>query len=454
MRKSENYENQLRRYHKALWSLLFGSFLLASFESGSIDPWAPAALAQVTDSEQKSERSQSFGRITGLPAFVLRPYYFAATGGRIRLDIRFGLVNDLLQFVKEDANRYHAAYEVSLALFNHENTFTDGRTWKRHLFVTSFGETNDRLHLNQEQATFIAPPGKYELRVEITDLDTRKRLRRNYPIALANIDDQRLQVSALALGHRLQEPDSIAYNFAALLTSQDERQGVYYEVYGLTPVDTLHLSYAIRDWRKIVLETWEHQVTAGAATLRHFEPLGQRVKYQGPQHLTVNVKRGADTASAHVDFRVNLPSFEAEAGDSATIDFRQMPYGVLQYISTNDEFKRIAADASGAERDSLIAAFWRERDPSPGTEKNELREEFYRRVAFAQTRFSVYGADKAGWETDRGRVYIVFGPPHEVHHRLEEEGSSPYEVWLYPHRDRYFIFRDKEGSGDYKLVNR
>ncbi|NUM78361.1 GWxTD domain-containing protein [candidate division KSB1 bacterium] len=131
-----------------------------------------------------------------------------------------------------------------------------------------------------------------------------------------------------------------------------------------------------------------------------------------------------------------------------------MPYGVLQYISSNEEFKRIAAKADTAERDSLIAAFWRERDPSPGTEENELREEFYRRVVFTETRFSIHGLSKSGWETDRGRVYIIFGPPQEVHHRLEEEGSSPYEVWLYPHRDRYFIFRDKEGSGDYKLVNR
>lgn len=428
--------------------------MLASFESGSIVPWAAAALAQEEGSTQKGDRSQSFGRITGLPAFVLRPYRFAAADGRIRLDIRFGLVNDLLQFVKEDANRYHAAYETSLALFTHENTFVDGRTWKRRLYVESFSATNDRLHLNQEQTTFIVPPGKYELRIEITDLDTHKRLRRNYPITLADIDDRRLHVSALALGYRLAETDSIAYNFAGLLTSQDERQGVYYEVYGVTPGDTLQLRYTISDWRKITLETWEHQLTAGASMLAHFEPLGRRVNYQGPQSLTLNVRRGADTASAQVDFRVNLPSFELEAGDSANIDFRQMPYGVLQYISSNAEFKRIAAKTDAAKRDSLIATFWRERDPTPGTERNELRDEFYRRVAFAETRFSIHGASKSGWETDRGRVYIVFGPPQEVHHRLEEEGSSPYEVWLYPHRDRYFIFRDKEGSGDYKLVNR
>lgn len=428
--------------------------MLASFESGSIAPWASAALAQETGSEQKNARSQSFGRITGLPAFVLRPYRFAAADGRIRLDIRFGLVNDLLQFVKEDANRYHAAYEASLALFNHENTFVDGRTWKRHIYVESFGETNDRLHLNQEQATFNVPPGKYELRVEITDLDTHKRLRRNYPLTLADMEARRLHVSALALGHRVQETDSIAYNFAGLLTSQDERQGVYYEVYGITPGDTLQLRYTISDWRNITLEAWEHQLAAEASRLSHFEPLGRRINYQGPQTLTINVRRGADTASAQVDFRVNLHSFEPEAGDSVSIDVRQMPYGVLQYISSNEEFKRIAAKADTAERDSLIAAFWRERDPSPGTEENELREEFYRRVVFTETRFSIHGLSKSGWETDRGRVYIIFGPPQEVHHRLEEEGSSPYEVWLYPHRDRYFIFRDKEGSGDYKLVNR
>ncbi len=63
------------------------------------------------------------------------------------------------------------------------------------------------------------------------------------------------------------------------------------------------------------------------------------------------------------------------------------------------------------ERDQFIEAFWQRRDPTPDTEENEFKEEHYRRIAYANEHFA---AGIPGWKTDRGRIYIVFGPADEI----------------------------------------
>jgi GWxTD domain-containing protein len=111
------------------------------------------------------------------------------------------------------------------------------------------------------------------------------------------------------------------------------------------------------------------------------------------------------------------------------------------YIITPEEraaFKQLSNDE---ERDNFIEAFWKRRDPTPDTEENEFKEEHYRRIAYANEHFA---AGVPGWKTDRGRIYIVYGPPDEIeshpsggtYERPMEEGGGetstyPFEDWRY-----------------------
>ena len=82
------------------------------------------------------------------------------------------------------------------------------------------------------------------------------------------------------------------------------------------------------------------------------------------------------------------------------------------------------------EREHFIEQFWQRRDPTPGTAKNEFREEHYRRIGFAMERFR--SANHVGWKTDRGRIYIRYGPPDEMEsHPAGRGGGPPSEQWLY-----------------------
>jgi len=82
------------------------------------------------------------------------------------------------------------------------------------------------------------------------------------------------------------------------------------------------------------------------------------------------------------------------------------------------------------ERKHFIEQFWQRRDLTPGTAKNEFMEEHYRRIRYAGERFR--SPSKTGWKTDRGRIYIVYGPPEEIEsHPSGRAGGPPFEKWLY-----------------------
>jgi GWxTD domain-containing protein len=138
----------------------------------------------------------------------------------------------------------------------------------------------------------------------------------------------------------------------------------------------------------------------------------------------------------------------------------------VRYIITPEEesaFKQLSNDE---ERDQFIEQFWLRRDPTPDTPENEFKEEHYRRIAYANEHFA---AGKAGWRTDRGRIYIIHGPADEVESHpsggtydrdMSEGGGTtstyPFERWRY----RYLVgqnevileFVDSCQCGDYHLT--
>jgi GWxTD domain-containing protein len=128
------------------------------------------------------------------------------------------------------------------------------------------------------------------------------------------------------------------------------------------------------------------------------------------------------------------------------------------YIATEEERTAFQKLASEEERKMFIEQFWRRRDPTPGTPKNEFQEEHYRRIAYANQRFRT-GSGTAGWRTDRGRMYIVYGPPDEIesHPSGGDPIRYPYEMWKYRHvegvgNNLYFTFIDRTRTGDYRLA--
>jgi len=111
------------------------------------------------------------------------------------------------------------------------------------------------------------------------------------------------------------------------------------------------------------------------------------------------------------------------------------------YIISDEERKAFKQLSNDEERDQFIEAFWQRRDPTPDTEENEFKEEHYRRIEYANEH---YAAGIPGWKSDRGQMYIKFGPADEIeshpsggtYERPTDEGGGetstfPFEQWRY-----------------------
>lgn len=119
----------------------------------------------------------------------------------------------------------------------------------------------------------------------------------------------------------------------------------------------------------------------------------------------------------------------------------------VAYIIDRAERTSFLGLNTNEERDKFIEQFWERRNPNPGT-PNKFKEEHYRRVAYASEHF---GSAVPGWQTDRGHIYILYGPPDEL-----EVHPHRTEIWLYHHvqgvgDDATITFVDSSGRGDFRL---
>ena len=126
------------------------------------------------------------------------------------------------------------------------------------------------------------------------------------------------------------------------------------------------------------------------------------------------------------------PAGARDAWNQPVPEWREGP---VRYALTDEETLEYRSLATPAERAAFIARFWAARDPSPFTSRNEAKEIFWQRVSAAEELFTE--TTISGWRTDRGRVYIVLGPPDEITSypapSVEELDRShfpdPYQRW-------------------------
>jgi GWxTD domain-containing protein len=123
----------------------------------------------------------------------------------------------------------------------------------------------------------------------------------------------------------------------------------------------------------------------------------------------------------------------------------------VAYIISDQERAAFRSLTTDEEREHFIVQFWARRDPTPGTVENEYKEEHYRRIAYSNQRFA--DSKVPGWKTDRGRIYITYGPPDQ----LEAHAADPIpsEEWLYKWiegmgNNVIVRFEDQERSGTYR----
>jgi GWxTD domain-containing protein len=167
--------------------------------------------------------------------------------------------------------------------------------------------------------------------------------------------------------------------------------------------------------------------------------------HSGVYRLTVALQDASDRVldESSVDISVSAVTQWVTENWEEAIEF-------LAYEASDDERERL----EGTPPDQRLEAwreFWEVRDPVPSTPGNEAFENYFRRIAVANANFST--KLRAGWKSDRGRVFVAFGSPSDLIRRPVPSGTFPIEIWVYDAQGFQIVFEDRIGFGNYQIAN-
>lgn len=358
-------------------------------------------------------------------------------------------VNDLLQF-KDYGDAYVANYEMVIDLFDARGNRVDGIIDKNQIVAKNFEETNSRKHLNRYQVDFSQAAGAYTLYLEVQDLITKRKIRRQSTISVPDFSDS-LSMSDVAVIDHIQFDKAMLPaqpNITRVLQDAESDFVAYCEFYSSLS-DSIRLDYRIYDEEGYRLISITEYMTPEQGTIRKLVPLKELTIFPGRYLLIVEARVAGLKTGARKSFRIQY----WEPPKSLTEE-SEYPSEVLalKHVSKSKEFSQILT-ADDSERAELIRAFWSKRDPTPDTDRNELQEEFRARVKHTVKHFSNITLNQHGPDTDRGKIYIIYGPPTEISKNSLPANNRTYEIWYYKEIDKRFIFVDKSGFGIFKLIH-
>ncbi len=371
----------------------------------------------------------------GFPEFRVLPLRLpSAHPDSIRFEVHIRVLYDDLQFVKTDSG-YEAGYALDIVILNKEDRAAASERLDRRLFVSSYAQTNSRQYGDQTQAIFSLPLREMKLRISLRDRESRKD----------RILEKEIMFPAKEWGGTLRLGDLALLDSAGTVQISTGFLSSYplRAAYGLwrESGDAVNLQYRILDDRDQIVFDQSSELSRGTQFYADTLKLPTQDLKNGNYRLVVNVRSSHKQQMRSYPFKIlwqNLPDYIQDL-DLAT---RQ-----LKYIATDEEMDRLLA-APPSRREELFYEFWKKEDPTPSTPVNERMIEYYRRVRYSNENFSGL---RDGWETDMGRVYIIFGAPSDIERHPFDIDKKPHEFWYYYDLNRQFLFMDEDGFGEYRL---
>ncbi len=442
------------------------------------------------------------GRLTGVLALALatgaagvlaqpsererRPSFFfpeasviaAAGAGMTRVDIHYRIEMGFFIPVRNTdpsvAGEFVCRGEALIELLDSAGT-SHARQINQIILGTQSAEQDpERKQWSQGAVSLIVPPGTYTVLIDVSDLESRRQyVEKDRRIFVPDLQRSRVPPSLLLVGENSTRlPDTIlVQNFGGSVLFGSPASLML----GLGPgADSaaVSVSYTLSEIRprssdSTIVRKGTFRPASAAASLstpwsdtagvhytlsaqgpglmrRVFLPLQGETLRLRDYSLSAMIRCGGNTTHVTRTFQVLWPDMPQS--------LRNVDYALdmLMYITTPRELDSLRQGDLESRRDNL-ERFWAARDRTPGTAFNEVMTEYYRRVDYASRQFS--GLNRSdGAKTDRGRIYILNGPPDATQRRLDP--SMGYtEVWVYERLRKKFTFIDRVKNGEYVLVS-
>ncbi len=359
---------------------------------------------------------------------------------------------DDLTFIKSDSSGFDTNFEILFAIYDKKGNVVDNHTINRKINVKDFNLTNSRTKSVILKDKFDLPPGEYTLLAKSTDLITNKSAKRKVkfkmedfaskPVALGSL----LFLQSVTLDSSGQVIDFLP-TFGNNFSVKKGAFYIYFDAFTQNLNQPVKIRYQFKAERlrrtKRLLEIDSTLVFVPKSKIFHQLFKLDRTRLTHNKYLlTVELISGNKKTKTEQPFSFFWSTVPTTKED-IDLALRQMSY--ILDPDTLDKYLK----APLAEKQKFFERYWKERDPDPSTSKNELKDEYFRRVNYANQHFSTMTLD--GWQTDRGRILIKFGFPDDIERHPFEIDSPPYEIWQYYSLRKTFLFVDYTGFGDYRL---
>lgn len=396
------------------------------------------------------------------------------SAGKMRVDVFLRVSHDFMIFTRSENPHPDSLYGAGIEISMHARR--EGRSLQTHnhfasVYSASYEATElrDRYLLFRQQ--FYLAPGAYEFLVTLSD---RKSTRQRSIRRVLEVKDLQ-QARSFGMPLPLKESDDSHSAAYSVLGYEGTLPFAAPGLIGIPVTRGWNPSWTVRLLRLdedgdveedgVVLpadmlqpEAVLHDVTPmqSPGLVENFE-LGGSVKTQSDLVVLRLPIARLDVGPYLLHVRAEGDGIADSLAFRTSIYWRSMPFSlrdiefaidVMRYILTEDEYD---AMKSGDEREMMrhFRAYWRELDTTPDTEYNEMMTEYFRRVDETIDRFRTLH-ERNGAQTDRGKVYILFGPPEETQRILNVDEPAE-EIWYYPSLGKTFRFVDRNHNGNYKL---
>ncbi|MBS1493505.1 MAG: GWxTD domain-containing protein [Bacteroidetes bacterium] len=294
--------------------------------------------------------------------------------------------------------------------------------------------------------SFPLKPGTYSAVVTLKDNNSKKELTKTYPFKVIDHSADEIFASDMMI---VSNYEIEASGKKKITPSVNNNLGVlkdfyvFFEVYSAKTTNTdVSYTYFVTDSKNdpITLETNKYTLYPGVNKI--IEKLSSEKIMIGDFKMEVK-----DNSSGKILISKNVTNRWTDF--PVAIKDIDVAISQLQYIATSEEMDKLKSAKTNGEKEKKFIEFWKKKDPSPNTPRNELMIEYYNRIRIANERYSHYND---GWRTDMGMVYIIYGNPSNIDRHPFENQTKPYEVWDYYDINRQFVFVDDSGFGDYRLI--
>ena len=363
-----------------------------------------------------------------------------------RVDVFIQVPYSEVQFVLKGSD-FIANYSISISVYNEEKEklFVE-KTWSEQLKASDFQQTTSKNNFNLSLRSLELKPGRYFIRTSVDD----KESSRNY--VSENILVVRDMSSGFALSDililaknvDLDSSNKMLPNISRNVPVSKSGIPIFMEVYS-DKKRSVKFEYSVLDDEKTIMSQNFENGIIDSGTTRIFYTFKDTSLPLGNYSLYISAKGDGGENLGNV-----TKTFSSRwAGIPFAIQDLDKAIQQMVYIASEDELDQIKDAETKDEKVKRYLEFWKKKDPVPETEDNEIFNEYYRRVDYANKNFSHYSE---GWRTDRGMVFIILGAPNNVDRHPFDFDAKPYEIWEYYNINRSFVFIDETGFGDYRLI--